>query len=253
MHALITGASAGIGEALAREFYGAGYDVTLVARRREKLEALAKELGPKARVLVQDLSDPSRCGELLAAAGPVDVLVCNAGVQIVADLASADPEGAKVTMGTNLLTPMELIRLALPEMLKRGSGAIVGVASLAAVSPPPAMTWYAASKAGFAAFCETLRAEVAHQGVHVVTVYPGPVKTEMADAAYDKLGGRKGLTGMLPEGSAAGLARSVRAAVEKKRARVLYPRFYWSSWFFPRISTWATQTFAPRLPALPPK
>ena len=246
MHAMITGASAGIGEALAREFHAAGYEVTLVARRRDKLDALAAQLGPKARVIAHDLSDPARAAELLAAAGPIDVLVNNAGLQIVDELAVAEAGGAARTMNLNLMTPMELIRLALPEMLERGSGSIVGVSSLAAISGPPAMTWYAASKAGFASFCETLRAEVRGSGVNVVTVYPGPVKTEMADAAYEIMGGRKGLISLLPEGNAPALARLVLRAVQKRRARVIYPAFYWTSWVFPRFSTWLTQTFAPR-------
>jgi NAD(P)-dependent dehydrogenase (short-subunit alcohol dehydrogenase family) len=114
----------------------------------------------------------------------------------------------------------------------------VNVASVAAYNAMKLQAWYGASKAGLAMFSEVLRSEVKRHGVHVVTVYPGPIKTPMGEAAYSVYGGRKGVVGMLPEGSAERLARIVRRAVEKKHDRVVYPAFYEVGRFFPWVARW---------------
>lgn len=246
MHLVITGASSGIGEALAREAARAGHRLTLVARRRELLERLAGELGatPAAHVVVKDLSEPAGATEWVAAAeaahGPIDVLINNAGIENTGPFEESDPAVGSRLLRTNVETPLLLARHLLPAMVARGSGAIGNVASVAALSPMPLQAWYAASKAALATASETLRRELRATGVHVLTVYPGPVTTAMADAAYASYGGRKGIVALLPEGRADVLARRVLRAIARRRARVVYPRFYaltrWLAWLPPLLA-----------------
>src|SRR5262249_13629416 len=141
--------------------------------------------------------------------GPIDVLVNNAGVQNSGLTAESDVAEAERLLRVNLFAPLFATRALLPRMLERGSGTIIDVASVAALVAAPGQAWYGASKAGLATFSEALRGELRGTGVHVLTVYPGPVDTAMAKAAYEVFGGKKGIVGMLPEGDAAELARIV--------------------------------------------
>lgn len=250
MHVAITGASSGIGEALAREFGRAGADLTLVARRGERLRKLAAELGGRSYVAVSDLSDAEHAGDWIGAAqaalGPIDVLVNNAGVENTGPTLEESLEGALALFRTNLEAPLRLMRAVIPQMLARGSGVVVNVASVAAIAPAPLQAWYGASKAGLAAFSEALRGELAGSGVHLLTVYPGPVKTPMADSAYEAFGGRRGAVGLLPEGRPEVLARLIRGAVERRRPRLIYPRFYVIVRLLPWLARWLTDLVAPR-------
>ncbi len=239
MHVAVTGASSGIGEAIARAFGQQGCSLTLVARRTADLERLAAEFAGRCQIFTRDLADSPNCTDWLppaqASFGPIDVLVNNAGMENTGPTLHTDPAHGVKLLHLNLHTPILLTRAVLPEMVARKAGTVVQVASVAALVPAPMQAWYGASKAGLAAFSEALRAELAGSGVHVVTVYPGPVKTAMADAAYERFGGRQGVVGMLPEGNTAELAELVLDAVERKRPRVIYPRFYtltrWAPWF----------------------
>ena len=152
MHVAVTGASAGIGEAIAREYGRAGASVTLVARRKERLDAIAKEMGGKTAVFAVDLSDSSKACDWIAAAeaalGPIDVLVNNAGAQIVGATDEADVDKGEEILRLNVFTPMRLTRAVLPGMLARGFGAIVDVASMAGLTPMPGMFYYNAAKGG---------------------------------------------------------------------------------------------------------
>jgi short-subunit dehydrogenase len=123
-------------------------------------------------------------------------------------------------------------------MVARGRGAIVNVASAAAFASTPKQAWYGASKAGLASFSEALRYELAPSGVHVLTVYPGPVRTPMAERAFAALGGREQVLKGAPEGEPGALARLVRDALERRRARVIYPRFYRLSYLAPWFARW---------------
>lgn len=249
MHVAITGASSGIGEALAREFARAGAKLSLVARRRELLEKLDRETGGTAFIAVQDLSDTARCTEWLAGAeakhGPIDVLVNNAGMENVGATARSDPQEGVKLLNLNLVTPLLVTRAVLPGMLERRTGSIVQVASVAALSAPPGQAWYGASKAGLAMFGETLRYELEKTGVHLVMVYPGPVKTAMADSAVAKYGADTAAT-KVPIGTPEELARLVRRAVEKRHPRVVYPRSYAFAYWLPWLSRAIVETFAPR-------
>jgi short-subunit dehydrogenase len=239
-HVAVTGASSGIGEAIARELATTGARITLVARRRDKLEAIAAQIGPQARVCVHDLSDHTRAtawiAEAEAAQGPIDVLVNNAGVENTGPMLSSDTETALTLLRTNLLTPLLLARHVAPAMVARGGGTIVNVASVASFAAVPMQSWYGASKAGFGMFSEVIRAELRGTGVNVLTVYPGPVTTPMGEAAYAKFGGRKGTVGLMPEGKPDVLAKLVRRGIERGQSRIVYPAFYCLAWLFPWLA-----------------
>jgi short-subunit dehydrogenase len=250
MHVAVTGASSGIGEAVAREFARAGASVTLVARRKERLEAIASELGTRTFVAPQDLADTAHAADWIAGAeaalGPIDVLVSNAGLLTLGAVASLDPNEGDAMVAINLLAPIRLIRSVLGGMLRRKSGVIVNVTSLAALVAIPDWAYQAASKAGSAVFSETLSTELKGSGVHVLTVYPGMTDTPMTQGGLDAYG-RKGMTRLIPLGNAATLAKRLRRAVERRRTRLIYPRYYTFARWFPLLSRWFANRFAPRL------
>ncbi|HKA90829.1 MAG TPA: SDR family NAD(P)-dependent oxidoreductase [Haliangiales bacterium] len=245
MHALVTGASAGIGEAIARELARAGARLVLVARRRELLDKLAAELGEAHRVIAADLGDPARATSLAAEVGDIDVLVNNAGVQIVGPTIGTPPEEGENLLRINVFSPMRLVLACLPAMVARGSGTIVNIASLAALAPAPGMFYYNASKAALGAASEALRGELRGTGVNVVTVYPGPVRTAMEQAAWAKYE----RTLAVPTGTAEELAVLVRRAIERRRARIIYPRIYATARWFPGTARYLTDRLTPRLKA----
>src|SRR5207237_1183441 len=161
-------------------------------------EKLARDLAPaKIRVVAHDLSEPEKATAWVDAAeaelGPIDVLVNNAGIENSGPTPASDPVLGVKVLKTNLQTPILLTHFLVSRMIARNSGTIVNVASVAALAPPPMQAWYGASKAGLATFSECLRYEIRHTGVRIVTVYPGPVTTPMAEVAYAAFGGRKGL------------------------------------------------------------
>jgi short-subunit dehydrogenase len=254
-HVVVTGASSGIGEAIATEFLSRGDKVTLIARRRDRLDKLAAGFKDRTHVVQADLGNPEVAFSWLDAAeealGPIDVLVNNAGVQIVRSvLETSWDEGEKLLM-LDLHTPLRLTQLVLKRMVPRKTGTIVDIASMAALGPTPGMFFYNAAKAGLAAASEGLRAEMKPYGIHVVTVYPGPVTSEMeaaARTAYEVTAASK----YTPTGAPDVLARMIATAVDKKRARVVYPRLYALSRHFPNATRWALDALTPPLKALKP-
>jgi short-subunit dehydrogenase len=252
IHVAVTGASSGIGEALVREFAGAGADVTLVARRRDALERLAAELPGRSFVAAQDLADPARAADWIPAAevalGPIDILISNAGFLAIAPTVSFDPDEGDRMTNLNFVTPARLMRAVLPGMLARRSGVIVNVTSVAALVSMPGWAYQAASKAASATFSEALHDELRGTGVHVLTFYPGPTSTPMTQAGLDAYR-RKGLAAMIPLGDPAALARQLRRAITRRRARLFYPRFYALLRWFPRLSQWLAARFAPQVDA----
>jgi short-subunit dehydrogenase len=250
MHVVVTGASSGIGEALVREYARAGAAVTLVARRKELLERLAAEVGGRTLCVGSDLTRTEAACEWVdeaeQALGPIDVLVNNAGMQIVAPTDATRPEEGEALLRLNVHTPLRLTLRVLPGMLQRGRGTIVDVASMAALTPTPGMYYYNASKAALAAASESLRAELKGTGVHVLTIYPGPVHTPMGDRGIEGYEPSKAAA-LLPWGTAEELARLVRQAAEKRKPRLVYPRSYGMSRRFPNLARWLVATCAPRL------
>jgi short-subunit dehydrogenase len=246
-HVAITGASSGIGAALVAEFARAGASVTMVARRQAEMEAIAARVGGKTQIFAMDLCEVPRCCDWLAPAaarfGPIDVLINNAGVQIVEPTLHCEAKDIERMTALNLMAPMRLTLAVLPEMIQRGGGTIVDVSSLAALAGVPGMWGYNATKAGLAAASESLRGELKGTGVRVITVYPGPVDTPLARAAYDTYPNWVRL--VLPEGTADELARRIRTAVELGGNRIIYPLPYHLPRLFPSITRWVLDNLAP--------
>jgi hypothetical protein len=189
--ALITGASAGMGSAFARAYAARGLDVALVARRAERLEALAEEIrlehGVEALVLPADLSVFGVEAEVLAAIRKqrrhVDVLVNNAGFSIPQSFAAVPWERQREFLMTLVLSACGLAHAVLPGMCERGGGSIVWVGSMAAFAPGAAgHSLYPGSKSLAVKLCQALDAEYRKAGVRVTAVCPGFVKTEFATA-----------------------------------------------------------------------
>jgi NADP-dependent 3-hydroxy acid dehydrogenase YdfG len=143
MHILVTGASSGIGEAIAKAFLAAGHEVTMVARRQDRLAATASIAPSRSNIIVKDLADfgPGQrdtdgtgCAELVAEAsahfGPIDVLVNNAGVQVVDNLVNTSIADAERMLRLNLFVPLRLTKAVLPQMIAQGRGTIVDIASV---------------------------------------------------------------------------------------------------------------------------
>ena len=181
--ALITGASSGIGADLARAFSRAGYAVILLARRQDRLHALAHALGPGARVVVADLADPTTPGRVFAETGPVDVLVNNAGFGDFVSFAEQDTDRQRDMLQVNVVALTALTTLYLPAMRARGAGRILNVASIVGFMPCPGIALYAATKAFVLSFSEALHSELAGSGVTVTCLAPGSTASEFAEMA----------------------------------------------------------------------
>ena len=187
--ALVTGASSGIGTELARGLARRGHNVGLVARRRDRLEELAAELGAyvRAEVLEADLGDASARDKLAAQVEElgmdVNVLCNNAGFGTYDDFSQLDRERELAQVRTNVEAVVDLTGRWLPGMCERGEGAVLNTASTSAFQPIPGNATYSASKAFVLSFSEAVHTEVAGSGVAVTALCPGPVKTEFQDVA----------------------------------------------------------------------
>ncbi|HEX8309158.1 MAG TPA: SDR family oxidoreductase [Allosphingosinicella sp.] len=183
---LVTGASAGLGAEFARQCRARGDELVLVARRRERLEALAAELG-SAHVIAADLAEPGAAGRLLAeVAGlglEVDTLINNAGFGLSGGFAESSPERLVEMIDLNVRALTELCRLVLPGMAERRNGAILNVASTAAFQAGPNMAVYYASKAYVLSLTEAIHQEMKGKGVKVTALCPGPTATEFFEVA----------------------------------------------------------------------
>jgi hypothetical protein len=188
--ALVTGASAGIGTALARELAGHGARLILTARRQDRLQALAAELaarGTEVRILVADLNDPAAPQQLYDAtegAGlTVDILVNNAGLGQFGPFCASPAEQELSQVRVNCEAMVRLTRLFVPRMVERGRGWVLVLASTASFQPLPYFATYAASKAFDRFFALGLAAEVARFGVKVTALCPGPTESEFFSVA----------------------------------------------------------------------
>ena len=194
--ALITGASSGIGADLARQFHAAGHAVILVARRRDRLENLASELGAGARVLVADLVDPASPARIFAETGPVDILINNAGFGDFGAFSVQDASRQQSMIAVNIAALTALTQLYLPAMVERRAGRILNVASIVGFMPCPGIAVYAATKAYVLSLSDALAAELAGSGVSVTCRCPGSTDTEFAEIANmrDKLAMRMAMS-----------------------------------------------------------
>jgi short-subunit dehydrogenase len=187
--ALITGASAGIGEEFARQLAGRSYDLVLVARRKDRLEQLAEQVPTTAHVVECDLgSDASKLpGEVEKLGVDVDLLVNNAGFGLRGNFLDFDAEREAEMVRLNCEAVVTLTHAFLPGMVERRRGGIITVASTAGMQPLPYETTYGATKAFAISFMEALSMELRGTGVRALVVNPGPVKTEwQAIAGYDE-------------------------------------------------------------------
>jgi short-subunit dehydrogenase len=214
--ALVTGASSGIGEAFARALSARGHPLLLVARRRDRLEALARDLGasPEEAVLAADLQRPGAAraiGEEVARRGiEVDLLVNNAGLGHTARFHEQPADRIAAMLDVNLRALVELTHVFLPGLVHRRRGAVVNVASNAAFQPVPFLAVYAATKAFVLSFTEALATELRGTGVRVQALCPGLTRTEFLNLAETHTQGLRvdHLPTMTPE---AVVAASLRA------------------------------------------
>jgi short-subunit dehydrogenase len=172
--------------------------------------------------------------------------VSNAGFMTLGPVASFDPDEGARMIAVNFATPVRLARAIVPKMIARGHGVFVNVTSVAAFVTLPGWAYQAASKAASATFSEALHDEIAGTGAHVLTAYPGPTDTPMTRAGLAAYG-ESGLVARLPLGRPDAFARRLRLAIERRRRRLVYPRFYGVARLFPRISRWVSWRVAPRL------
>ncbi len=187
---LITGASAGIGAEFARQCARRGEALVLVARRRDRLEALAAEIGGLPLILAADLAEEGAAASLIAeieAEGlSVGTLINNAGFGLAGKFADRPLERLDEMIALNVRTLVELCHLVLPAMRARGAGAILNVASTAAFVPGPNMAVYYASKAFVLSFTEALHHELKGTGIRVSALCPGPTESEFSEVAESR-------------------------------------------------------------------
>lgn len=183
--ALVTGASGGIGEAIARALHAQGATVVLHGTRAEKLEALQKDLGARAFALAVDLSDRDAVAGLVdaasALAGPISILINNAGITRDGLLMRMKDDDWDSVLEVNVTASMSLCRAAMRGMMKARTGRIISISSVVGVTGNAGQTNYAASKAGMIGFSKSLAAEVASRGLTVNVVAPGFIETPMTD------------------------------------------------------------------------
>ncbi|HZU16995.1 MAG TPA: SDR family NAD(P)-dependent oxidoreductase [Candidatus Dormibacteraeota bacterium] len=210
--ALVTGASSGLGPFIARRLHLEGIRLVLSARRRPELERLAREL-VGSRVVTADLSMPEEVERLAAEAGPVDLLVANAGVPASGPLLDFTVEQLDRALDVNLRAPLVLARLLLPGMVARGRGHLVLIASMAGQVAAARLSVYAATKFGLRGLGHGLRAELRGTGVGVSIVSPFYV-------GQAGLWAETGVRSSLGEVSPARVAEAVVDAVRRDRAEV---------------------------------
>ncbi len=231
-HVLVTGASRGIGAAMTRAFAEKGAKLSLAARSATTISDMADSIGGQA--FPTDLLDPDQVDGLIPrvehAAGPIDVLVNNAGLDTTAHFHTITPETIRDVVRLNLEAPMVLTRLVLPSMLDRNRGHLVFLSSLAGTGGLPGLAPYCGSKAGIDNFVSALRMELKDTAVATTVVAPGPVDTEMWDRledAQDVFGPmlkRMNHFQLLPKKTPGYIADQTVLAIKKGRRHVRTPR-----------------------------
>jgi len=213
-YALVTGASGGIGGAIARALHAQGATVTLSGTRAERLEGLAHELGERVHVVPADLGDRAAVDNLVPQAedlmGRLDILVNNAGITRDNLFMRMKDEEWDTVLEVNLTASFRITRAAIKGMMKRRFGRIVGITSIVGVTGNPGQGNYAATKAGLIGMSKSLAQEVASRGITVNTVAPGFIETAMTDALNEKQ--REAILGNVPAGRL-GSGADIAAAV----------------------------------------
>ena len=201
--ALITGASGGIGAAIARGLHQQGATVVLHGTRAERLAALADELGTNAHVVTANLSSREEAAGLAekaaeAAGAPISILLNNAGITRDNLMMRMKDEEWDDVLDVNMTASMMITRACLRAMMKARFGRIISISSIVGVTGNPGQANYAASKAGMIGFSKALAAEVASRGITVNVIAPGFIATPMTDVLDD--GQKEGLLGRVPMG-----------------------------------------------------
>ena len=218
---MITGASSGIGRGLAVELARRGAGIGLVARRAEVMAEVVREVeaaGSKALALPADVQDASSlsaaAATLSAEFGPIDILIANAGIGPTRDASQIDAKEIASVINVNVIGAANSAAAVIPEMVKRGSGQLVVISSLAAYRGLPKSAAYCASKAAVSAFFESLRLDLEPKGIAVTIIHPGFIKTPLT-------AGREAQMPFLMELDDA--VKKMANAIEKKRKRYSFP------------------------------
>jgi short-subunit dehydrogenase len=229
--ALITGASSGIGEAIALELARRGHQLVLVARRTDRLHALAGSLSIKAHVLPADLASRADRAALpgrVAALGLApDILINNAGLSGRAFLAKSVPEQQLNLVEVDVAAVVDFCSRFLPGMVERGRGAVLNVSSLAGFYPLPGQAAYGAAKAFVSSYTESLRTELRGTGVVATALCPGPVATGLDDVAGFSAGERAAVLPRFMWKSADEVARAGIDGLAANKARIVPGRANW--------------------------
>ena len=201
--ALVTGATGGLGSAIARAFHAQGAHVVLSGTRESVLEELASELGERTSAVPANLSDPAAVDGLVdaaeqAAGQPLDILVANAGITRDGLLMRMKDEDWEAVLRVNLESYFRLCRAATKGMMRRRYGRIIGITSVVGVMGNPGQANYAASKAGMIGFSKSLAQEVATRGITVNCVAPGFIESPMTDALTEQQ--KAGILQTIPSG-----------------------------------------------------
>ncbi|QJE72419.1 3-oxoacyl-[acyl-carrier-protein] reductase [Aerophototrophica crusticola] len=200
--ALVTGASGGIGAAIAKALHARGATVALHGTKVAALESLAAELGERAKVVPANLSDPAAVEQLAkdaeAALGQVDILVNNAGLTKDTLILRMKDEDWQTVLDVNLTAGFRLSRALVKGMMKRRWGRIIGITSVVGVTGNPGQVNYAASKAGMIGFSKALAQEVASRNITVNCLAPGMIQTAMTDVLTDAQ--KEAMSGRIPAG-----------------------------------------------------
>ena len=212
--ALVTGASGGIGGAIARALHGQGAQVMVAGTRRNALSTLAAELGERAHIGLADLADPDAADRLVkdaeTAMGRVDILINNAGVTRDALALRMDDESWQAVIEVNLTAAFRLTRAALRGMIRRRHGRVIGVTSVVAITGNAGQANYAAAKAAMIGMSKSIAAEIATRGITVNCIAPGAIATAMTEELTAEQRAR--LLGVIPA-RRFGLPEDVAAAV----------------------------------------
>jgi len=216
--ALVTGATGGIGGAIAQALHAQGATVAISGTRREALDALAGKLGERVHVLPCNLSEAAEVEALVPSAekamGQVDILIANAGIGTTTDAAELDAAEVARIFGVNVIGAASSVAAVVPEMVKRGSGQLVAISSIAAYRGLPKSASYGASKAALSSFFESLRLDLQPKGIEVTIIHPGFIKTPLT-------AGRKAQMPYLMELDYA--VKKIIHAIEKKRKSYAFP------------------------------
>ena len=236
-HAIITGASSGIGHGLALELARRGYSVGLIARRADKLQELADAIaaeGGEAAVAAADVSDAKGLAEAIAqleqSLGPCRLLVANAGIGGASNAKNLDLELVRRTYQVNTMGPIHAAHAVLPGMLERGRGQLVVISSIAASRGLPGSGAYSGSKAGVSTFWESMRVDLHDTPLVVTTIHPGFVRTPLTDK-YDSP------MPFMVETDVA--ARWMADAIGRGDAAFTFPwQMRWVEWLMRRVPNW---------------